>query len=105
MVTLLRRFYYMPREEAIEKYLRSKVAERDGVCVKISPFGLRGVPDRLILLPGPLVIFAELKRPSGGRVSRHQYRWRDWLTSRGFRHVFLYTRKDVDLLMEALPDD
>ena len=51
-------------ESDIEKYLKRRV-ERDlhGRCWKwVSP-GRRGVPDRIVLLPGGVVFFVELKAP------------------------------------------
>ena len=47
------------REASIEEYLRQRVEVLGGVCIKLSPVGLRGVPDRLIVLSGPRVLFVE----------------------------------------------
>jgi len=62
---------------------------------------LKGVPDRLIVLPGPRVIFVECKRPSGGRVSRHQLWWRDRLVGLGCEHAFVSTRDEALQLVEG----
>ena len=49
------------RERDIEKRLVAAVQKRHGLCPKwVSP-GLDGVPDRIILMPGGHVAFAELK--------------------------------------------
>jgi hypothetical protein len=87
------------REASIEEYLRVRVNELDGVCIKLSPVGLRGVPDRLIVLAGPRVIFVELKRPTGGVVSKLQHWWRDRLVRLGCEHHFVKTRAEVDALL------
>lgn len=51
------------RERDIEKRLVDAVRKRRGLCPKwVSP-GLAGVPDRIILMPGGRVAFAELKAP------------------------------------------
>ena len=51
------------REKQIEQALVKVVAGRGGLCPKwVSP-GLGGVPDRIILLPGGRIAFAELKAP------------------------------------------
>ena len=51
------------REKEIETRLVSAVKRMGGVCPKwVSP-GLDGVPDRIILLPGARIAFAELKAP------------------------------------------
>lgn len=51
------------KEKNIEQHLVVAVRKHGGLCPKwISP-GLDGVPDRLILLPGGHIAFAELKAP------------------------------------------
>lgn len=51
------------REKQIEQQLVATVRKRDGLCPKwVSP-GLDGIPDRIILLPGGRIAFAELKAP------------------------------------------
>ncbi len=51
------------KEKDIEQALIIQVRHRGGLCPKwVSP-GLDGVPDRLILLPGGRMAFAELKAP------------------------------------------
>lgn len=51
------------REKEIETRLVRAVKRMGGVCLKwVSP-GLDGVPDRIILLPGARIAFAELKAP------------------------------------------
>lgn len=51
------------REKEIEMKLVRAVKGMGGICPKwISP-GLDGVPDRVILLPGGRMAFAELKAP------------------------------------------
>ena len=54
----------MPMQEStIEKKLVQEVKARGGVCPKwVSP-GLDGVPDRMVLLPGGRIAFAEVKAP------------------------------------------
>jgi hypothetical protein len=53
----------MMREKQIEQQLVATVRKRDGLCPKwVSP-GLDGIPDRIILLPGGRIAFAELKAP------------------------------------------
>ena len=87
------------REASIEDYLRERVADLGGVCIKLSPVGLRGVPDRLIVLSGPRVIFVETKRPKGGVISALQHWWRSRLVALGCEHHFAKTRAEVDALL------
>lgn len=88
------------REASIEDYLRQRTEGLGGVCIKLSPTGLRGVPDRLIVLSGPRVVFVELKRPTGGVISKLQHWWRDRLVALGCEHHFVKTRAEVDALLE-----
>lgn len=56
-------------ESDIETYLRKKVEASGGKCWKwVSP-GRRGVPDRIVIMPGGVVAFVELKAP--GKKERH----------------------------------
>lgn len=87
-------------EASIEDYLRQRTEGLGGVCIKLSPTGLRGVPDRLIVLSGPRVVFVELKRPTGGVISKLQHWWRDRLVALGCEHHFVKTRAEVDALLE-----
>ena len=51
------------REKSIESKLTAEVRMVGGLAPKFVSPGLDGVPDRLILLPGGKVAFAELKAP------------------------------------------
>lgn len=58
-------------EKWIEKTLREKVELKGGMCIKLLPFLLNGLPDRLILLPGAKLYFVETKTP-GDKPSKIQ---------------------------------
>lgn len=51
------------REKDIEHKLVTAVKRCGGAAVKFISPGLDGMPDRLVLLPGGLCAFAELKAP------------------------------------------
>ena len=63
------------RENYYENKLRRKIRALGcgAVCLKFVSSGYTGVPDRIILLPGGRVIFAELKQP--GKVERERQRY------------------------------
>ena len=50
-------------EKEVEKNLVKQVKNRGGICPKFVSPGFDGMPDRLILLPGGKIAFAELKAP------------------------------------------
>lgn len=60
-------------EKNIEYYLRRKIQELGGECLKFVSPGYGGVPDRIILLPGGHVLFVELKRPGEVETKRQLY--------------------------------
>lgn len=91
----------MTRESSIETYLRERVKVAGGYCIKLNPMGNVGIPDRLVLLPEGVIVFVECKKPRGGVVSRAQTRWRDRLLDMGLSHRFVWTRADVDELLEV----
>jgi hypothetical protein len=64
----------MEREKQIEKYLRLRVEERGGVCMKFVSPGQDGVPDRIVVMPGGRVYFVELKTETGklSRIQKYQ---------------------------------
>lgn len=60
-------------EKNIESDLKKSVEKLDGaLCLKFTCPSFTGVPDRIILLPGGNVVFAELKAP--GKKERPRQR-------------------------------
>ena len=49
------------REREIEQRLKKETVKHSGMCFKFLS-SVSGVPDRLLLFPGGLLIFVELKR-------------------------------------------
>jgi hypothetical protein len=88
------------KESAIERDLREQVEIRGGICEKVMCVGKRGFFDRLIILPGGKVIFAEIKRPRGGRISPHQRQYYDLYRRLGVVVAFVRNRTDIDALLK-----
>ena len=74
-----------PLEKSIENVLRKAVEAEGGLCLKWVCPGHRGVPDRMLLFPGGIIAFVELKRP-GAKVKAGglQEWWREKIQSFGF---------------------
>ena len=53
----------MALEQMIEKRFVNAVKHAGGLALKFASPGCAGVPDRIILLPGGRVAFAEIKAP------------------------------------------
>jgi hypothetical protein len=82
-------------EEVVEDALIGGVEALGGWCWKLRMPWFTGVPDRLVLLPGGRVIFVELKRPKGGKLSTRQKVVHGQLKVMGFRILTLYTLEAV----------
>ena len=82
-------------EKEIERKLREKVAKHGGVCLKWVCPGWSGVPDRIVLLPNGRVMFVELKRPKGGKISPMQVWWAKQLRDLGFWVSFIQNEEDL----------
>lgn len=92
-----------PLEKSIENVLRKAVEDEGGVCLKWTCPGHRGVPDRMILFPGGVIAFVELKRP-GAKVKAGglQEWWREKLASFGFSCYEISTAEQAKNLVSYL---
>ncbi len=89
-------------ESTVEAHLCRCVKALRGLCIKMNPFGMRGIPDRLVLLPGAKVAFIELKRPVGGVFEPLQKRWHAKLRNLGFLVYVCNTKASVDDALKEL---
>ena len=88
------------RESAIERELVARVQAMGGRCDKVRVIGRRGFFDRLVVLPGGVVMFVELKRPRGGRLSEHQRKWANDYRTLGLVVALVICSEDIDALLE-----
>ena len=88
------------KEATIERKLVSAAKLRGGICPKwVSP-GYDGVPDRIVLLPGGKIGFAELKAP-GKKPRPLQLARHKTLMNLGFR---VYVIDGVEQIGEVLDE-
>lgn len=85
-------------EKEIEAALKNMVTKHGGKCLKWVCPGWTGVPDRIILLPGGRVLFAETKKPKGGKLSKMQEWWWQQLRLLGFWSVIIKDLEDIKWL-------
>ena len=64
---------YKMLERDVEKKLVREIRKIGGLCLKLVCPGFTGVPDRMIILPGGRIVFAELKRPGKAERPRQVY--------------------------------
>ena len=88
------------REKQIEQKLVRAVRAAGGIAPKFVSPGLDGVPDRLILLPGGHLAFAELKAPGEKPRPLQAARIRR-LRALGFR---VYVIDDTDMIGGVLDE-
>lgn len=93
------------RESTIEARLRKAVERAGGRCLKWVCPGHTGVPDRIIIMPGGRVYFAELKAPGEKERARQEYVQRK-LRALGFE-VFssVDSVEKIDEITRRLLDD
>lgn len=51
----------MTNEKTLEQKLKTVIRFNGGLYLKLLPFQCNGLPDRLCLLPGGVIFFAEIK--------------------------------------------
>lgn len=88
-------------ESNIEKKLTKLVKKMGGLCLKFISPGNAGVPDRIILLPGGVVRFVELKTETG-RLAPIQRAWLTKLQKLGFDAQVLYGMEEVKIYAAGL---
>ena len=88
------------KENALEQELVFRVHSKGGIAEKVTVLGARGFFDRLVVLPGGRVVFVELKRPRGGRLSPHQILRAKLYKSLGAAVYLISSREDIDALLE-----
>jgi hypothetical protein len=83
------------KESTVEQYLKKRIRELGGVCVKLN--SKKGISDRLVILPGNRIEFVELKTPIG-ELSEAQKLWNKRLESLGCVIKVINSKEGVDNL-------
>lgn len=96
-------------ESALEDRCVAKVEALGGLALKLSIPGVRGFPDRSVLMP-PVeqfrstqpasIFFCEFKRLKTGVVSSQQHKWRVLLTQLGFKVFTIDNDAAFDAVLE-----
>jgi len=89
------------RETTVEKYLRKRITDIGGLCLKFTSPGYNGMPDRIVLLDGGFMLFVEVKAP-GEKPEDHQDRVHSVLRGLGFYVVTVDSHSAVDMLVSQI---
>lgn len=92
------------REREVESHLGDAVEKFGGKCVKFLPDMMPGMPDRIIILPGGVLVWCELKKPKGGKLSSLQKLRHKWLRSMGQEVYVVWTKDEADKLCGDLSE-
>ena len=90
-------------EKAIERYLVDEVKKLGGVCLKYSNQNMAGYPDRLILLPGAITIWVELKSKGKHTTPLQNVRIRT-LQNLGYSVFVCDNKESVDNVIKTYSD-
>lgn len=88
------------REKQVEQALVKAVKARGGICPKfVSPPGLSGVPDRLVLMPNGKIAFVEVKAPKKKPRALQLYRMKQLTDLGGFKCFVLDEVEQIPALI------
>lgn len=88
-------------ERELENKLKRAVLDRGGLALKFVSPGLVGVPDRLILMPGARIAFAELKAP-GQKLRPLQQKRKRQLEQLGFAVYTVDSVAEMEKLLQEV---
>jgi hypothetical protein len=88
-------------EKQIEAYLVKRVRELGGIAYKFVSPSNRGVADRLVVLPGGVVWFVEVKT-QGGRLAPLQKLFIEDMQRLEQNVTVLWSKEDVDAWIESI---
>ena len=88
-------------ESQIEKALVTRVKKHGGCAMKFVSPGITGVPDRLVLLPGGRICFAELKAP-GRKLSPKQVKMAKRLESFGHKVWVIDDQEKITVFLQEV---
>ena len=89
------------REKQIEQKLVQAVRKSGGMCLKFVSPNFDGMPDRLILLPGGKIAFAELKAP-GKKPRQLQLARHRLLNQLGFKVYVLDSAEQIGEILDEI---
>lgn len=90
-------------EKAIEAYLNKRAKESGLLCLKYSNSNVTGYPDRLVCIPGGVVVWVELKSKGKKPTKIQQMRMAE-LTGMGHLVRVIDNKADIDELIKTIKE-
>ena len=89
-------------ERGLSAWLVSEVEALGGVSIRLMPQAGKGIPDWLVVMPGPKYVFIELKRPDGkGKASKVQRWLRRQLLQLGAKSIISDSKADISAILRS----
>ena len=88
-------------EKAIEAYLNKRAKESGLLCLKYANANVTGYPDRLVCIPGGVVVWVELKSKGRKPTKLQQIRHAE-LEKIGHRVYVVSSKEQVDTLISDI---
>ncbi|TLN00653.1 VRR-NUC domain-containing protein [bacterium] len=82
-------------ESRLERRFKNEVEKRGGKALKFVSPGMRGVPDRIVLIPGPRTVFAEIKKP-GEKLEPLQIKRKSEFEAMGYKVYEIDSIADIN---------
>lgn len=91
-------------EKILEKKLREKIKNRDGMALKFVPTFYKGAPDRIVLLPGGKTVWVELKT-TGQKLRPIQEVRKKELENLGYKVFVVDSQETLDDFLRKVDED
>ncbi len=91
-------------EKSVERKLVELTKLSGGLCIKLLTYQFTGLPDRMCLFPGGVIIFVELKT-TGEKPRKIQLTVHRMLRNLGFRVEVIDTKKGVEDLIKEIENE
>ena len=88
-------------EKSIEQTLTKEVKKRGGMALKFVSPGMSGVPDRLVLMPGGVIAFVEVKAP-GKQMRPLQIKRKRQLEKLGFLVYCIDSKEQIGGVIDEI---
>lgn len=89
------------RESTLEHRLVREVERIGGLAPKWASPSNRGVPDRIVILPGGRTVYVELKAP-GRSLTPLQRKWKQKLEQLGHKHFKIDSVEDIEKFIQEV---